>query len=708
MSRMSFYCMCSLFLILCAGSVVINAQEKIGTGGGTEMALVKGGASLAPIILPKDPTMFTKIAANDLAEYIGKIGGVKPKIIEGLPSPVPGHAIWVGFQPELKEIFPGTDFDFKNPEEILIKCDGKNLAILGRDVRDPKIGLIKSGKTQEEKDQYWRGFQFANRDVEGFQFEYGTVNAVYTFIHDQLGVRWLWPGSIGEVLPKNDRLAIKEMEFRFTPQIRSRGGIFCQLALYRESGDPKKESGAWVRRQRLQLDSLYVPANHGFADWYGRFSKTRPELFALQPDGSREYAGNSNHAKICVSNPKVWEQWLSDVDEIIAKSPNRTVFSSAANDNYGSGHCLCDNCKAWDSPLAEKRAFHYQAKGKGGESFVWHYALSDREVNLANTLAGMLKKKYPDKKLFVCTLAYGFSRPAPIKAVPAENVIIVNVANCLADPDLKVPESPKGLTLMQTVFDWAKISKNQVWRPNLGNIANSKSGGPANITDTIKAMKTICPTGIIGIFIDQISLNWANQGPEYYLLAQLGWDYKKNPEDILAEYYSGFGPAAENIRAYFNLLDSSRLAIMKDKRQWLEIYNEDFIAKCRGQLQKAKEAVKNAPAEYADRVAFIQAGFEYLELNTANQALVKEIIAGRDNPEIKKKMKENFSRIEKIVNSFPYAFNSGLIRNPAEGNLAYIHPDADHKAIAEKAALKAKGAEKKRKLYGVPADGGME
>ena len=109
----------------------------------TEFVLVEDGKSLAPIILPTEPTMFTKIAAADLAEYLGKVGGVKPEILEGLPNPIPEHAIWVGFQPKLKELFPGTDFDFKHPEEILIKCDGKHLAIVGRDVWDPITNKMK-------------------------------------------------------------------------------------------------------------------------------------------------------------------------------------------------------------------------------------------------------------------------------------------------------------------------------------------------------------------------------------------------------------------------------------------------------------------------------------------------------------------------------------------------------------------------------------
>ncbi len=171
----------------CAVPSVVHAQDQTG------MVLVENGKSLAPIILPAEPTMFTKIAAADLADYIGKVSGAKPEILEGLPNPVPEQAIWVGFQPQLKVLFPGTDFDFKHPEEILIKCDGKHLAIVGRGVWDPLTNKKKivAGQTEDERKDYRAGFAEANRDVEGFQFEYGTVNAVATFLQDQLGVRML-------------------------------------------------------------------------------------------------------------------------------------------------------------------------------------------------------------------------------------------------------------------------------------------------------------------------------------------------------------------------------------------------------------------------------------------------------------------------------------------------------------------------------------
>lgn len=181
-------CACALSWMLCTVPVDGLAQQPTATHDQTNIVLVANGMSPAPIILPKEPTMFTKIAAEELAAYIGKVGGVKLEILEGLPNPIPDHAIWVGFQPQLKVLLPDTDFEFKHPEKILVKCDGKHLAILGRDVWDPITNKMKiiAGKTEAERKDYLAGFAESNRGVERFQFEYGTVNAVSTFLQGLL------------------------------------------------------------------------------------------------------------------------------------------------------------------------------------------------------------------------------------------------------------------------------------------------------------------------------------------------------------------------------------------------------------------------------------------------------------------------------------------------------------------------------------------
>ena len=63
--------------------------------------LVEGGVSRAPIVVVESAPPLTRRAADELALYIEKVSGARPKVLEGLPDPLPDHAVWVGYQPAL-------------------------------------------------------------------------------------------------------------------------------------------------------------------------------------------------------------------------------------------------------------------------------------------------------------------------------------------------------------------------------------------------------------------------------------------------------------------------------------------------------------------------------------------------------------------------------------------------------------------------------
>jgi len=256
--------------VLCTASC---AAEKF--------VLVEDGVSRAAIVVSKDAPPLTRGAADELALYIEKISGAKPEVIVGQPDRVPEHAIWVGYQPVLKKLFPKVDFEFKHAEEILLAANMNHVVLAGRDRWLPNHLVVKG----------------RNSVIKGVQLEYGTANAVYTFLQDHLGVRWLWPGETGEDILQQKTIALAPFTDRYHPQIRSRSGLFRLSAL----GDGRGYSHDWVRRQRLQLDSLNLPGGHAYTTWYKRFYKTRPDLFAMQPDGTRSGFPCSGAKRSCAS-----------------------------------------------------------------------------------------------------------------------------------------------------------------------------------------------------------------------------------------------------------------------------------------------------------------------------------------------------------------------------------------------------------------------
>jgi hypothetical protein len=624
--------------------------------GAAELVLVKDGVGRAPIVLSDDAPPLTRRAAGELAAYLEKISGAKPAVIEGLPQPIPRHAIWVGYQPVLEKLFPKIDFAFSHPEEILVAANKDHLVIAGRDRWDPDHLVAE---VRDER-------------IVGKQQEYGTVNAVYTFLHDQLGVRWLWPGELGEDFVEKETIALAPFEYRYHPQIRARGGVFHFSALGNRGYG---RSHQWTRRQRLQLDSLHQPGGHAFGDWWGRFHQQHRDYFALQPDGTRSGFPSPKNAKLCQSNPAVWAQWLRDVEAQLKRDPTQTVFSGAPNDGWYSGHCVCQKCSAWDHPDGEPRMFHW--KGTHRE----HVALSDRHVTFANQLARRLAARYPERDYHVLMLSYGHSRPVPVEAVPADNVIIASVANFYGRTHLKDRGSSRGTTHREQFAGWGKLAPQLMWRPNTGSPAGWQQGLPdLSVRQTIDDLRFVAEHRCIGIYIDSVWEHWATQGPQYYLMAQLAWDPEQDAEAVLDDYYRrGFGPAAEEVRTYFTLLERARMAFVAEHgysagvRMLPELYTEDLLAEAEAHLRRATVRLDGKADRYRRRVAFVRAGLAFTERLVETIALMTQYWE-QPAADVAERVKENWQAIEALCQRHPYAVNWGPLR-PQTPRMRGLHPD---------------------------------
>ena len=73
---------------------------------------VNSGVAPAPLILFPDAPQKTREAAVELADYVEASCGVRPRLMDGIDK-APSRAVWIGYQPKLKELFPKLDFEFQ-------------------------------------------------------------------------------------------------------------------------------------------------------------------------------------------------------------------------------------------------------------------------------------------------------------------------------------------------------------------------------------------------------------------------------------------------------------------------------------------------------------------------------------------------------------------------------------------------------------------
>ncbi|MCA1810038.1 MAG: DUF4838 domain-containing protein, partial [Lentisphaerae bacterium] len=350
---------------------------------------------------------------------------------------------------------------------------------------------------------------------------------------------------------------------------------------------------------------------------------------------------------------------------------------ASPNDSGARGHCVCENCRAWDHPDAETLIFTWQGLSQE------YVAISDRQVKFANIVARKLREKYPDKDYYVSLMAYGNWRPAPVAEKPDDNVIIVNVANYFWNVDTPTARGANNPAAQQYA-DWGKMANRQVWRPNTGDPAGWQKGLPdVPFGRRAEAFQFAATNNCVGIFVDMVWNHWATQGPIYYLMAQLAWNPYADWQAIMDDYYRrAFGPAAAELKDYWELMEEARDRKVDEYpgegTGYAEVYDQAFFDKVYGLLDRAAQKTADAPAKYAARVAFVRVGLDYTKIMADLRQYMTRVIdsKGRDK-EADQAARAQWDQIEALKEAHPAALNWRIIvpgsRSMRRGG--GMHPD---------------------------------
>jgi hypothetical protein len=468
----------------------------------------------------------------------------------------------------------------------------------------------------------------AGRDDSLAQGEYqqGTAFAVSEFLETQLGVRWLWPGLLGTVLPPRTNITVGPLAMMDAPRQRQRivrdalvsprltdtqKRLVMDAALLR---DMQRESRAWLRRQRTGRGVVwnYGPA---FTEWWDDYHEPHLMYFAKQLNGSRQWSpllGDFDRAKICVSNPDVLEQWIDIAKDWFERNPGHLSVSASPNENGLSGHCLCDACEALDATNGPPVQL-ISVSPSGQRVLFDHPALTDRYVHFYNLAAERLARVAPGK--MVGGSAYGAWFTPPVREKVQSNILIAVMAfNHLADSEVGASR--------RAWEGWSAQTTNLILRPNLHHFGH---GFPLNYAHWLGQMLRHCAdTGMQGSNWDTLQHHWAAQGLNYYVLAKLLWNPEADVDAIIDDYCrSGFGPAAPAIRRYFDLLESQTIRVRSAlpnaqavfSTNAVTLYGDDITIALVRQLNLARTLVEEDSTIRA-RIDFLNLALTYTRLQT--------------------------------------------------------------------------------------------
>ncbi|PAW66419.1 MAG: hypothetical protein B9S38_13695 [Verrucomicrobiia bacterium Tous-C4TDCM] len=494
-----------------------------------DVTLVRDGQPTAVIIVPeglykhiqKPADQLTgngsvvPLAAVELADYLGKAGGVRPQIATetqgGLPE---GPRVYVGNCKANADIA-------REPEEIVVLTRNGNLHLCGGDAGPG--GMICKG----------------------------TLFAVYDFIEGELGVRWLFPGEHGEVVPKRSTITIPELDRREQPRIAKRK--LRNVAVSREetfapvlekwgvspeawkAAQGEAATGPWHRRMRLG-QRIEINGGHAFAGWWERHGGEHPEWFALQPDGTRTQV--PERERLCKSNDALWDEIARVKIAEFKADPSLLTASISPNDGGKNKFCMCEACRALDPADAPKILGDSQLMDPATKlPFAEYPSLSDRTFTFFNEIAARVGREMPDRDLVA--YAYSVYRTVPTKVKQLEPNLIVGYV---------------GMNLNE-IEAWARIAPKLFIRPNDLGPAIDLGLPRNNAAWFAEAVKFGVEHKAIGFDFDNGHGNWSAHGLDYYVLCKALWHPDLDVAATIDDYCrAAYGPAADVMRQYHDAL----------------------------------------------------------------------------------------------------------------------------------------------------------
>lgn len=352
----------------------------------------------------------------------------------------------------------------------------------------------------------------------------GDLYAVYTLLEEHLGcIRFT---ASEEYVPETKTILIPAIEKVFSPAFPFRIPAFI--------GRWDENFSHWHKISNFSDWGMFVhtfqklvPPEKYFAD--------HPEYFAMV-GGRRLQDG-----QLCLGNPDLRKLLKDNLAAAIATNPGATVWSVSQNDCYN--YCECDLCRKM-----------YDAYG----------SYSGAYIDMANELAAA----FPEKQ--ISTLAYQFTRQAPVGIKPLPNV---NVMFCSIECNRSMPleDDPRSAGFVKDMMDWAALTDNIFVWDYVVQFSNYLTPFP-NFHVLQPNIRFFRDNGGRMMFQQGSGHSWSDLSDlKQYLIAKLLWNPELNVDSCVRRYISAYyEQAAPFIQQYF---DAVQQALEKVKNtQNLDIY----------------------------------------------------------------------------------------------------------------------------------------
>ncbi len=548
---MTRLCWLLSLLPLAAGMMVVSTALA---ASGTKTSLANDGSTRYVVVVAPNASATVRHAARELASDLHLISGAHFAITTRRPT---GPAIYVGSGAALRAAFPKLRLSTLPGEGFVIQTAGGNLALAGKDDR-------------------------------------GTLYGVYSFLEDQLGVRWYSPHDT--LIPHRARITLPPLHERRKPAFTYRD--MCEYLVLQHS--------RWDAH--LKLNGIHVPKRadlggtnrlfNGAEDFYAlvppaKYFAQHPEYFSLI-DGKRS---DQQFSQLSLVNPAVFRIITAALVAQAKADPHLLVLGLSPNDSAGG------NSQGARSLASDAR----------------YGAPSGTLLHFVNKVAVAVQRQLPGRKIWVETLAYQYTeKPPRPDTIQAGNNVLVCFAPVYMNYTCPI-DAPQNHSTLKDLLGWDRVAPGhlQVWT-YVTNFSNYLQPFPD--WDELGAdMELYYSHGVSGMYCEG---NYNSVSPmmamRVWVLAHLMWNPRRNVWQLIKEFSDGYyGPAGPYICRYLRLLhrqlQKPNMNLTISDSPNATYLTPALLNKADRLFQKAEVAVRLNAAELR-RVKEARLGLLYVEL----------------------------------------------------------------------------------------------
>ena len=358
-------------------------------------------------------------------------------------------------------------------------------------------------------------------DASAEAFSDGTAAGLSEFAERFVGVRWYWPTEQG------GRSTIKQTSLIVPPSWLSDSPAFRMRYYWTWPRDPILDAGlrnanSWP--MRLVVHSPIWKDNEDYR-------KNRPEIFQMNPDGSRDYG------MYCYSNPRTLATFMEHIDAHYAGTEKSTFIIgntvTVSPPDMGIS-CCCPECA---------KLFDKSAGDLGSASRIM--------TGFVTRLAETLNVKYPGKQVLMLAYVNYTRAPAGVKLPKNVHVEVCGMAGIASYKEPKIWAADQA-----PIDDWIAATGNKIMEWQYTCWPSDRVQMPFQFPHVLQEFYKANRDKSIGCFINSgVDKEWQRFHFTFYTYLKVLWN-PDFPVDAAMDAYCTrmYGPASSSVRQLLGML----------------------------------------------------------------------------------------------------------------------------------------------------------